>query len=218
MGTSIVSGSLAIPDPKRVTGLLRKPRVRLINQAKWEAPCRLRKVCFFVVPLPNSFAKHYLFSLTSRLVYAFQPFIMRISLVVLPLLVLGKVLEPEPLRGSSFVSRRSQVIDLNTTPLDRAHNLKLRTGYTDFFSLAGFKHRIQQYSQDFYSFVKLHTLFASSDRSSRVLAALGLSVALIFLIFFVALQLQRAVIMRAFEEAEKDAPRITTQYTPAAAN
>ena len=219
LGSSIVSGSLATPDPKRVTGLLRKPKVLLINQAKWEVQSLLPRVYSSVGHLPSSFAT-LSFLYIINLLFHSQPFIMRIYLFIaaLPLLVIGNDLEPEPLRGSSFVSRRSQVIDLNTTPLDRAHNLKLRTGFSDYFSLAGLKHRLHRYSQDFYSFVKLHTLFASSERSSRVLAALGLSVVLIFLIFFVALQLQRAVIMRAFEEAEKDAPRITTQFNAVAAN
>ena len=101
-------------------------------------------------------------------------------------------------------------------PMDRANNLKLRAGIDNFFSLAGLKHRISNYSRDFYSFVKIRMLLISSDRSSRIMAALGLSVVLIFLIFFIALQLQRAVILRAFEESEKDAPRIP--YSAAVAN
>ena len=123
-----------------------------------------------------------------------------------------------------FISAVASVNDLKSAnyadysdyPMDRVNNLKLRAGIDNVFSFAGFKHRLTSYSREFYSFFKVKMLLISSDRSSRILAALGLSVVLIFLIFFIALQLQRAVILRAFEDSEKDAPRIP--YAAAVAN
>ena len=121
--------------------------------------------------------------------------------------------------GVSFVARtgeRHDIINLSPTPLDKAHSLKLRSGIPEWFSFSGLKHSLKGVSQAIYSFVKVGTVFSSSERTSRIMAALGLSFVLVFLIFFVALQLQRAVILRAFEEAEKDAPRISSLPSDAA--
>jgi len=125
-------------------------------------------------------------------------------ILLLSLSTLKAIAIPET--TGSFLSRHSAESFVGT-PLDRAHSLKLRTGVgISEFSFAN----PENYATTVYSFLKVRTLLISSNRSARVLTAVGLSVALIFLIFFIALQLQKAVIMRAFEEAEKDAPRIQT--------
>jgi len=125
-------------------------------------------------------------------------------LLLLPVLFSDQL----PVSPGSFVNRaadRSQLLN----PLDRAHSLKLRTGFDGFFgSFSSVKDVVEGYFRDTYSFIRLRALIIDNDRTSRIIAALGLSVVLIFLIFFVALQLQRAVIMRAFAESEKDAPRV----------
>ena len=105
-----------------------------------------------------------------------------------------------------------RMIDLDSlpSPFDRVNDRVVRSGYHsgDLFSFSAISRKLQSYKHSFFTFVKLKTIVMSSTRSSRIMCALGLSVSLIFLIFFIALQLQRAVIMKAFEDAEKDQPKM----------
>jgi hypothetical protein len=66
--------------------------------------------------------------------------------------------------------------------------------------------KLDLYSLEFFSIFRLKSFAKSTARTTRVVSAVGLSFMLVFLIFVLAIQLQRAVILGAFEDAEHQEP------------